>query len=402
MSKTVEGTGSASVTDSAAAKSMEQLTSQWYNAITSSLSLDTEHFQLAQASEPLLPDTADMWDRFDSVPPKSVAQKYDSSQINELQDEYRSLVYSLQPTGQDTENFRELLGDDYHAWQKYKRNHVEEIGKNGIVSLFQTWATVYLDPAERSKAISYLRRMENDPVSKAQVNVQNPDYFTTFEKYVGQKTLKVTEPNFDKTFDDLKTAVKSGSPETFSFDSETASSNISHTWADGELSGFFSSFFGGAGSSYDEITEKFSDEQLTIDGRFSHVSQFSATPGDWFDASVLKHAFADKNGDIWAEKKWDDYFGSDGSLERLLTTLVVVDGVHFKMESEAEFSEEEQERITGSIETGFWPFFSVTSSFEKDVTHTFDDSGRLTVEFGPTPTGRPQLLGVHVRSIDEL
>src|SRR6185436_13743645 len=133
-----------------------------------------------------------------------------------------------------------------------------------------------------------------------------------------------------------RSAVKQAPAGGYKFDSKTASSNISHTWAQGSINGAFRFLWGGGGSSYDKINEQFGSSDVTIDVKFKHVLAFAAGPlqvetfvGDkkypgWFSSAALNYAYQNKGNDVWpvdGSASWAATFGDNGNLKRFATNL---------------------------------------------------------------------------------
>jgi len=63
---------------------MDTLTAQWYNALVTGLGLSPDQFQLYQGPNSAMNTSQEMWNLFNAVPPKSINNYYNPSQINNV------------------------------------------------------------------------------------------------------------------------------------------------------------------------------------------------------------------------------------------------------------------------------------------------------------------------------
>ncbi|HEY0552785.1 MAG TPA: hypothetical protein VGG20_00855, partial [Thermoanaerobaculia bacterium] len=195
-----------------------------------------------------------------------------------------------------------------------------------------------------------------------------------------------------------------------------ASSDIKHTWAQGSISGAFRFLWGGGGSSYDSVNQKFGSSDVNISVSFKHVLAFTAGPlqtptfvGDktypgWFSSAALNYGYQNKGNDVWpvdGAASWNSTFGDNGNLKRFATNLFVADEMTMTMSSSVAFSTSEREQILAQASGGFWPFFKASASGGYTSTVTFDDQGKM-VATSTSPAGSPIILGANVLPISDI
>lgn len=368
-------------------EAMAKLQNKLYNTLTGVGGLNPNTFQILQTGQPLPNTSLGIWSIFNSIPPDSLTQIFSMSEFNNLYDTYRGVILTILPQGGD--QFRQVLGDHFFDWEAYKKtltpSTVKEYG--GILQVFTDWADFALDPGTAAKAITIFTQLQNGIVPTAVQKVQDSD---NISPNLG--------PIFTKTIEDLRGLIPQAASKSIKFDSSTESSDISHTWAKGEVSGLYKFFSGGTDGSWDKLSEKAASSKVIFDLKFDHFMSFSAGPGGWYDTAALNLAFKTSDGTVWPagqHPNWDETFGDNGNFKRLATELVVFDGMTMKMTSSVAYSKSEQEQINANVNVGFWPFFSASASGGSNTTHEFTDEGYLEVTT-TSVKGNPAILGVNV------
>lgn len=372
-------------------QAMATLQRQWYNAIVNGLSLDPNTFQLYQTDQPLSNTSKGIWDIFNSIPPLSLTHSFDSGEINNFFDDYKAVVNNLLPPAND--DFEAAMGDNLAAWNKYRENHVDDLISKGYLAVFTQWAEVFLEPDQSARVIGIYKQSLNNPINLA-IDAVNSD--TYIDPNNG--------PKFSKTIADLRNLIIHGESKSFDLDSQTASSDTSHTWTHGRVSGILKFFYGGGQGDFDKLNTKASNSHITITGSFQKVVPFTAAPDGWFSSAALGIAYQTKDNTVWrAGRKpdWVGTFGANGNLLRYATQLIVVDGIDYTITSNAKFDSTEQQTIRANGSIGFWPFFSSHAAHGSDRRITFSDSGEMTVH-SSSPAGNPVILGVNVLPINNL
>ncbi len=402
MSTTTYAKPQVKTAGSSGADAMKTLTEKWYNTMVTGLNLSDQTFQIYQSNVQLGNLSTALWAIYDSIPPLSVTQMAEPSQISRFSDNYSGVINTILPSGALA--WKQVLADTYPDWVTYLdgfRQSGDPLPSGGMLTLFTNWAQLNIeDPAKAQKAITLYSQILNGVVPTAQ----------------GRFISAAGVYAYDKSIDDLRSAVKQGPSQGYSFDSSTASSSIQHTWAKGSISGAFRFLWGGGSSSFDQVNATFGGSEVTIDVKFDNVISFAAAPLQtktfvgskdfpaWFSSAALNFAFQNKGNDVWpvdGAASWDSTFGASGNLKRFATNLVVGDGMTMTMSSTATFSTEERQKITGQASGGVWPFFraDVSGGFTNDV--TFDDSGKMVVT-ATSPKGSPLVLGANVLPIEDI
>lgn len=368
------------------AQAMQSLQDQWYNTLVAGLGLDASTFQIAQPSTPL-GDTSDvLWATFNNIPPLSLTAQFTASGGNRFYDDYAAVVSQLISQGDGA--FRRDLGDQYGAWMSYVLSLSPLPAPDQLPKTFMTWAMLHC-PDIAAQGANDLAAALNSAIYQAQLAVADK---TGFIKGV---------PVFSRTIADLRNAVPQAEARSVTFDSTTASSDVTHTWAKAEASGMYDFFSGSVGGGYDQLSQKAATSEVSVTANFSHVLTFSADPGTWYVSSALAAAHATPDNTMWKHgtPSWDTTFGADGNMLRFATSIVVVDGIAATITSEATYSESEQQEITASASVGIWPFFSFGGEGGHTTSTSFDSEGSMTVTVS-NPAGNPVVLGVNVVPVD--
>jgi hypothetical protein len=377
--------------NTAVSTAMDTLTAQWYNAMTTGLGLSPDQFQLYQGPNSLMSTSQVMWNMFNAVPPLSINSYYNPSQINNFSSDYNLILSALIPTS-DTA-FQNCMGDYYMKWQTYFESHDPKTwDAQGVSDLFTSWA------------------MRNAPGKAGCVTGLTNAYINPINIAVNKFASANGQYAWNQTIDDLKAALAGGANKTFTMNSQTQSSDVKHTWANGNTSFFFDIFSFGGGASYDSLSVKTTQAGLNIEAAFTKVTTFTAGPlatndpnspilsgyKAWYESAALAKAYTTKDNTVWNNQSsttWETAFGSNGFLQRSTSSLVVADGITIKMTSKASYSSSEQTQIIGAAKAGIWPFFSVSGQGGSTTTVTFNDDGSFT-STTTIAAGNPQILGV--------
>lgn len=377
-------------TEAAGDQVLSSLQNKWYNVLTAALGLDANSFQLLETNLPLGNTSKFLWDIFNSIPPETLTRVYSLSGANIFYDDYKAVVMNLVP--QDGGRFQKAMGDYLPQWESYKKTLKPTDLTNGLAPVFKAWSEINMPVDQATAAYTAFIQVQNGVVGQAVEEVLNPK---NIDPNFG--------PKFTKTIDDLKMAVPSGVSKSFSFDSSTASSDVSHTWAQGNVGGLYSFFTGGASANFDKLSKKAASSSVSVEGSFQHVLPFQAAPVGWFSSAALNLAYTTKDNTVWTtgvKPDWETTFGPNGNLLRLASSLIVVDGIKATITTEASFSSSEQQEITSSASIRFWPFFSAGGTGGQYTKATFDDKGKMTVHID-MPAGNPSILGVNQIPIGE-
>ncbi len=391
------------VAGNTAEDAMKTLTAQWYNAVVNGCGLNPMNFQLYQAHLPLGQVSEDLWNIFDAVPPLSITHYYNPSQLNILSQNYGGVINHLNP--QDGDKFETAMRDYYPMWVAYLKTN-PTMPKGGMLELFKNWSDMNMPPDRAQMCYTLYQQIANDVVVVAVqkwINMQNAASNPGIAAY-------------NQTIEDLTHALDGGEPQTFALNSETESSDTSHTWAQGEVAGGIFDFFWGSDAQYEKWTESISEAGVTIDVSFDKLVTFAAGPlfqpstdpilsqyTPWYYGKALSLAYHHQDNTVWQHgaPTWADTFGAQGDLQRTCAALVVVDGITVTTESSMSVAKDEQDKFKAAVAAGFFPFFEAEGSGGWEHTTTFNDNAGFKIS-STCPQGNPQVIGVLVSDISSI
>lgn len=384
--------------DGAAQQAMANLTAQWYNAVTTQCGLDPATFQLVQGAAPVGSTSEGLWNIFDAVPPLSVSNYFNPAQTNSFSTNYGSIIANLKP--QNAQRFVTDMGDYYSQWVAYLKTG-PTIPSGGMVQLFSNWANLNLpDPGMVQQCITDFQQVSQGTV---------PVALTLWLNSGGATGAKA----YNATIAGLNAQLSSAPSKSVQMNSQTTSSDVSHTWAEGSVEGAFDFFAGAASASYDSLTTALASAGITISASFQRLVTLPAAPlskpstdpilsqyQPWFSSAALNLAYQNNNNLVWnnTPPTWQDSFGPNGNMLRTCSALVIVDGIDISMTSNVAFSSSQQQEFQAAAEAGFWPFFAASASGGWSNDTSFDASGNVTVK-SSSPLGNPNILGTIVTPI---
>jgi len=375
---------------------MNTLTAQWYNATVTGLGLDPQQFQLYQGTQSVMSTSQTMWAMFNAIPPMSINNYYDPSQNNDFTGNYQDILSSLNAASNS--DFMSCMGDYYSMWTDYLQKNpiplTDNTSKNVelITTAFNNWAVV--NAPGKSGCLSALTKIYIDPINQAILK-----FSSAADKFA-----------WDRTIDELTSALKQAPTKTYTLDSNTESSDVKHTWANGNTSFFFDIFSFGGGANYDQLSEKVLKSGLKLDVSYDHVTTFVAGPlsqenqnnpilktySPWYSSAALALAYQTKDNTVWSPSgmtSWEKEFGANGTFQRTTSSIIAVDGIKCTMTSTATFDSSEQQTITGAASAGIWPFFDIKGSGGSETVVKFHDDGTFTITT-TLPQGNPQIIGI--------
>lgn len=382
-----------------AAEAMNKLTAQWYNAVVNGCHLDPDTFQLIQGATPLGSTSETLWNILDVVPPLSVSNYYNPSQLNVFSTDYGGVINNLKP--QNADRFQNDMGDYYAQWVAYLKTG-PTVPEGGILALFKNWSQLNLSPGLAQQCYT-----DYQQVSQGVVPVAVQMWLNAGGGAGGKRKA------YNATIAQLQSAIAAAPSASFQMDSSSESSDVSHSWAKVEAGGILDFFEAGGDSSYDNLTIKMASSGMIISAKFDHLVTFAAGPlsqpstdpilsgyQPWYSSAALNLAYQNNNNVVWnnAPPTWDNSFGADGNMLRTTSALVIVDGVTLTMTSSQSYSSDEQTKVRAAIEAGFWPFFEISSSGGWDHDVSFASDGSMTITSN-SPTGNPTILGAIVTPI---
>jgi hypothetical protein len=137
----------------------------------------------------------------------------------------------------------------------------------GMLSVFTSWAQLNIpDPSQAQQAITAYQQVAGGTV---------PSAVSMWLAAGGNSGLKA----YNQTIKDLTSQLTAATPGfTVSMNSVTTSSDTTHTWANGHVSGLFDFFEGGGGASWDDLTVKLFQAEVQIDATINHALTFPCGP----------------------------------------------------------------------------------------------------------------------------
>ncbi|HEY7033593.1 MAG TPA: hypothetical protein VH482_19810 [Thermomicrobiales bacterium] len=369
-------------------QAMTTLEAQWYNSMVNGLHLNPDTYLMLQPNTPIGNTSDKIWAYFNAIPPASLNFNLNTAQFNQFYTTYEAVVNQLK--AQTALRVQRDLADCYQPWMSYVKALNPLPTPEQLPNTFRSWAAIYC-PDHAAQGYTDYQALIHDPVSLAQQYVLNQTGFLN------------NTPNFNQTIDDLNQADQIAPAGGFTFDSATASSDVTNTWAKGSISGFYDFFSGSASVDWSSLNAKASSSQVTVDVQFQHVFTFTAQPGAWYNAGALGMAFQTQDNTLWnpGTPNWNSTFGPSGDMQRLLTSLVIVDGITTKITSAATYSTQEQQQINADLSVGIWPFFSLGASGGYSHSAATFDGGQMTVT-GSSVNGNPIILGANVTPVGQI
>jgi hypothetical protein len=387
--------------DGSLQQAMETLNAQWYNALTSRLNLDPKTFQLMQGNNILGTLSETLWNIFDAVPPLSVNNFFNPSQYNSFSSNYGSIINNLNQPGADT--FQNDMGDYYSQWSAYLKT-LTTLPTGGLMALFNAWSQLNMPAGQAAQCYTDLSAIYQGTV------------YSAIQTWISAGGSSATTKAYDITVEQVNTKLnqQGDSDKKITMNSKTQSSDTSQTWAQGEVGGLCDIFEGEASGSYNDISMAIVNAGLNISATFTHVATMTAAPlrapsqdpilsqyEPWFEPGALNLALQNDNNVVWKNNPptWDNMFNpASGSLLRVASALVIVDGIDIEITSSASVSVSDQAKFTAQAEAGFFPFFETEVSGGWQNNLSFENDGTMTFK-SSSPVGSPVLLGAIVSPI---
>ena len=221
----------------------------------------------------------------------------------------------------------------------------------------------------------------------AENNYMNPKYWVDGNVAV--------DPIYSPDFADLYNQVNNGSSATVSFDSATANSDISSSWAK-RTSSAGVGFWGTSSSTVStQLNETASSSRITVDITFDKYAYLQVRAGGWFTQGFFTDQY--KNVSKWTDgqEAWDKVFGPKGSCQTIANQVLLVNGYTITTTSHASYSEYDYSQIVSNKNTNVWPFYTSSSSSMATQTHTHNADGSITTTITCKP-GSLQIFGMGV------
>jgi len=362
---------------------MTLLQNRWYNCLTRALQLDRTMFQIVQPAGPIGAGDGALWELLDVIPPESLTCNRSAPGALRLFDEYAPMVSQIQFSQPE---FEQVIGaQNYHAWSAYLAAQRPTPADNQLPSLFRNWAARNA-PGMASAGVAFLsNRVIVNSARQALAPYQGP-------------TGKPVD--FAGTYDDLLKTLRASSGRSVFFESSATSANVLDAWTGGIDVGVDGLWVGSGSAS--RLSRKFAAGNVTVRAKFDfYAPSWTATPGPWYNSWLFNDAFSNQTSPPWladANPSWNDLFGPDGSMLRLLASLVVADGANISVTSDATFGATDQQTVLESVSRGVWPFYAPAIGGAVSCGVTFPQIGGMEVEVITQP-GHPLVVGANVLGV---
>lgn len=394
---------------SAASDAIDTLTKQYYNAVVAGTGVSAQQFQLGQGAISFGTTSTKIWAMFDSLPPAALNQYFNPSQWNSFGSTYGAVINNLVP--QDSGQMAALLGDSYISWVDYQK---DPANKPDPVPM-QPAPNDYLIDTSKYKKIQFqnwaLQSGESQQTINAGIGLLSQVDFISAAAAQWQAAAAAKVFAYTATYGGLEDAMGRGQAKTVSLDSSTESTDTSHSWASGSVSGGYGFFSASAEASWDKFSQDIQKSGLKLNVKYDKLATLEGAPLatankldpdltkylPWYDSKAIQTAYANNNNNVWQRTAptWEDTFGPNGNLKNLTVALVIVDGITSTMTTTASVSKTDQEKFQAAAKAGYWPFFQVSGQGGWTTETTFNDKGEVTVT-SSSKTGNPNLLGVLV------
>ncbi len=221
----------------------------------------------------------------------------------------------------------------------------------------------------------------------AEKNYVNPNYWVDGNVAV--------DPIYAPTFADLYSQVNAGSSAAISFDSATADSNISSSWAKSTGSAGVG-FWGTSSSSVSTtLNEMASSSRITVDISIDKYAFLQVRAGGWFTQGFFTNQY--KNPANWSagQAAWDNVFGPTGSCQNVANQVLLVNGYTITTTSYASYSQSDYSQVVTSKDTNVWPFYTSSSNSVATQSYTYNSDSSITTVITCKP-GSLQIMGMGV------
>ncbi|GCF10350.1 hypothetical protein [Dictyobacter arantiisoli] len=354
----------------------------WYNGFIAGLQASPTTAQIIQPAPPMRQTNAGLWTYENTIPPASLTFNTDLYRSKQFFDNYASVIRQLQ-FPQDS--FKQDIGvDAYQQWTRYVSQLQPSPTPDQIPAVFHDWA-IQLAPAAAQVGTA-------DLTQRALIE----DAQHSLALYEGSNARPV---DFDGSFTQLLQILQQSSSVQFSFDSSTSNSDVSDTWTGGVDTGIYGLWTGCGSTS--PLSQQFARSKVTVTVHAKAYTIWRSIPGTWYNSSLLNNAYSNIFTPPWpanAHPNWNDVFAPTGSMHQLIASLLVMDGMHIIVTSNATYAGIDQQTILSNTSSGLWPFFIPNSSSIVTNTITFGSTSGMQIETVTQP-GTPIAVGANVLDI---
>lgn len=400
---------------------LANLDAQWYNSLVAGFSLSPSEFQVAQGDLLVPEGSKQMWQLMDQIPVDASTQYYTPDSVSTLSSQYRTILSDTKAPA--TEAFETAMGDSMADWQAAEMTFIiankpfatPTAMFEALTAYFSEWSAVYMDPSVGANCYTLYSAIYDNPIFVGKQLINN------------LATATGAVPAYNLPYTRLLDEMSVAPTKAVSMNSSTTSSDTSDSWASSSSSTGGSYFYSTSSSSESsDFTQKFASSGVTVATSYAHVMTVPVAPlssgviidttindpsnptghfGPWFYPGALTQAYQNDTADVWSNPAlWDTFFSDTGSLQYLVTGLIVVDGINQTVTSDATFTNAEQTYAHSEESSGYgcWPYYvSSSSSSTTQTHHSFDDEGHMMVTT-TSPVGTLVIVGVLVSSVKAL
>lgn len=221
--------------------------------------------------------------------------------------------------------------------------------------------------------------------------------FVNTENWIGGNIG--VNPIYAPPFEDLMAQVRKGSSAQIQFDSETANTNISDSWAKSDGSSGVGFWGTKENSVSEELNQKASSSRITVNIELQNYAYMAIRAGGWFYSGYFTDMYQNPDQFVGGQEEWDNLFGTSGSLQRVTTQALLVAGYKIEVRSWASYTEDDYKKIQESSETNVWPFYTSGSSSTTTSTYHLNDDKSISVFITSDPDNL-QIMGMGVIPTD--
>ncbi len=362
---------------------MTTLQNRWYNGLAKALGLSRATFQISLPAAPLPASDPGLWAFQDALPPDSLTFNRTVLGGDTFFGEYAAVAGEMEFSQAD---FAKDIGEENdRAWTEYLETVQPPPTPAQLPQVFYDWASLY---APDAVAVGVADLTEMALIDAGQQALQ---------PYLGPGAKPA---DFHGTYADLVRRLGVSPGAAVSFDSATASPDVSGTWTGGRDTGIAGLWTGASPTS--RLSRKLALRPVRVQAAFQGWTVWTTTPGAWYDSSLFNTACRCTGTPPWpvdADPTWAQEFGPNGSFVRVAAALIAVDGVDATITSAAAFDAAEQQRIREQAPLGLWPFYAASGDAVANAV-SFDASGRMTIKT-TIRKGSPVVLGANVLGISQ-
>ena len=364
--------------------SMTDLQNRWYNGVVGGLGLSPQGFQL-NAPATLLPPIDDgLWATQNAIAPAWLTFPRGRCRGDEMLAEYAAVVGQL--TLPESTFAQDIGAQTFAKWSLYLAGLDPAPGPAELPAIFQQWAMLWA-PDVATIGTEDLTSMALEAAAQ-----------DALAPYLGPGAKPV---DFARGYADLVAVLAASPGAGIQFDSSAVPGDVTKTWAAGVDAGVGGLWAGACASC--RLSRAFAAGAVTVTATFERWTRSVCTPGPWYDSSALGIALRTAGAAPWpadANPTWEQVFGAGGSMRRLTTALVVVDGIQATVTCDAPVREADQAAIVAAAPAGIWPFYLPAGDAGVTSSVSFDARGALRVEVTAEP-GHPVVLGQDVVSVEQ-